>query len=82
MVTEHKKHPIKRLDTFKLGDWVVENLGYPIVGKIEEFGVNEGTGYRYAYVRKTDGKKSIASLNYLKHLEPELIVLLTDVNKE
>lgn len=82
MVTERKKHPIKRLDNFKLGDWVMDSLTNPIIGVIEELRVNAETGYRYAYIRTTDGRKILAPIGYMKHLEPELVVLLTSVNKE
>lgn len=78
-----KKHPIKRLDTFKLYDWVIETNKYlpNALGQIVGFVVKPEFEQRYVNIRDTEGGLHFADINAIRHLEPELAILLTGVNK-
>ncbi len=78
---EPMKHPIKQLDNFRIGDWVIETYQFATcdMGRIQE--LIAGKGGRFAWIRKTDGTKTVVDIDHIRHLEPELVVLLTDVDK-
>lgn len=79
-----EKHPIKRLDNFKIGDWVTETYQWLAcrTGKIVAFGVSNDNGWRFARIRSTDGDINFVSLDTLRHVEPALVVLLEEVNTD
>lgn len=73
-----KKRPLKRLDGMRLGDWVTESFMFlpNKIGCIYEFGVITDTGYRYARIEDTEGKKYFVGVDNIKPLDPAIANIL------
>lgn len=75
---------LKRLDEFRIGDWVTENYYsfHNKVGCITSFGVNRETGYRFARVKTLDGKDDLFSVDSIKPLDPAVADILEGLDDE